>query len=123
MHSLNKIVASFVHASDGIREGLGERNMQIHIVCAFTVTCAGFYYQISTIEWGLVFLCFGLVTGMELFNSAIEKLADVVRDSNKLGYKATKLPRDMAAGAVLVAAFFSACVGLEIFLPKIFGLY
>jgi diacylglycerol kinase len=59
--------------------------------------------------------CFGLVISLEMINSAIENLVDLVSpEYNKLAGKA----KDIAAGAVLVAAICAAIVGLIIFLPK-----
>jgi len=54
-----------------------------------------------------------------LMNSAIEDLANVVRDHDQMNYQATKDARDLAAGGVLVLAITSAIIGLLIFVPKL----
>lgn len=54
-----------------------------------------------------------------MFNTAIEKLCDVVHKEMHPGIKKIK---DIAAGAVLLSALFSLITGVSIFLPKIINL-
>jgi len=61
-------------------------------------------------------LCFGLVIGMELINTSIEKLVDLV--SPEYHPLAEKV-KDIAAGAVLFDSIIAAIIGLIIFVPKI----
>ena len=72
--------------------------------------------NISAIEWIAVGFCIAFVIAMEMLNTAIEKLCDVVHRDIHPGIKKVK---DIAAGAVLVSAIFSLITGLIIFLPKI----
>ncbi len=110
---------SFKAAFIGIGHALSERSVRIHLVLGSLVICFGLYFELATWEWCAVVLAIGLVFAAELLNTAIEKLADVVRDQNNMGQSSTKIPRDVAAGAVLLASISSAIVGLLIFLPKI----
>lgn len=98
-----------------------ERNVRIHVLIAIFVVVAGVYYQIEFWEWCTVILTMGLVLATELLNTAVEELANAVRDQNGLSRGATKLPRDIAAGAVLIASISSAIIGLLIFIPRIFA--
>ena len=94
--------------------------MQIHLVVAVLVVLAGWFFNITTTEWMLCLLCFGLVFGAEMVNTSIENLVDLVSPQrHELAGKA----KDMAAGAVLLSALFAACVGLIIFIPKIWNLF
>lgn len=113
---MKKRVLSFRYAFRGIREVFGnETNMKIHIVVAILVIICGFLFSISLTEWMFCLLCFGLVTGAEMFNTAIEKVVDLVSpEYHPLAGKA----KDVAAGAVLICAIFAAIVGLLIFVPK-----
>jgi diacylglycerol kinase len=53
-----------------------------------------------------------------MVNTAIENVVDLASpQQNKLAGKA----KDIAAGAVLVSAIISACVGLIIFIPKLWA--
>jgi diacylglycerol kinase len=97
-----------------------EKNMQIHLVVAVLVVLAGWFFNITTTEWMLCLLCFGLVFGAEMVNTSIENLVDLVSpQKHELAGKA----KDIAAGAVLISALFAAGVGLIIFIPKIWNLF
>ena len=63
---------------------------------------------------------FGLVISLEMVNTAIEIVVDIV--SPKYDIRAGRA-KDIAAGAVLVNAIVAAIVGLLIFLPKVIGLF
>lgn len=114
---MNRRLKSFVYAFRGIGKAVATQpNMRIHVMVAVVVTVAGFVFDLTVLEWGLCLLCFGLVMGAELFNSALESVVDLVSpDYNKLAGDA----KDMAAGAVLVCAIISVCIGLLVFLPKV----
>jgi diacylglycerol kinase len=53
---------------------------------------------------------------MEMMNTAVEKLCNVVHQDIHPGIK---LVKDIAAGAVLVSAIISVVIACVIFLPKI----
>jgi diacylglycerol kinase len=72
--------------------------------------------DISAMEWIAVGFCIAFVITMEMLNTTVEKLCDVVHQDSHPGIKKVK---DMAAGAVLISAIFSLVTGLIIFLPKI----
>jgi len=94
--------------------------MRIHAVIALLVVVCGFIFDISRTEWMLCVLCFGLVFGAELINSAIERVVDLASPDR---HELAKNAKDMSAGAVLVCAVFSAIVGLIIFVPKVLALF
>lgn len=105
----------FVYAFRGIVVALREqRNLKVHLAATLAVVSAGLYYPITRIEWCILLLCIALVMGAELINSALEDLVNLVtREHHPLAGKV----KDMAAGAVLVAAVMAAIVGAIIFLP------
>lgn len=112
------LIESFGHAFDGICSGLrNERNMVIHFVATIFVVVFGLILKISLLEWALCALCIGVVMGSELINTAVEASVDLSTDKPD---PRAKLAKDAAAGAVLVAAFMAAVVGLIIFLPKLY---
>ena len=117
---MNKFIASMKHATNGIRYGVTERNFRIHLVIAFAVVFFGVILSINVLEWVAILLCFGLVMSLELINTAIEELANHIRDELKLPYATTKMCRDVSAGAVLIAATCSGLIGLLIFVPRAF---
>ena len=61
-----------------------------------------------------IVICIGLVIAAELFNSAIERLVDLVSPQR---HPVAGQVKDIAAGAVLVCALAAMVVGLIIFVP------
>jgi len=118
---MKKRIKSFGYAGRGIRVVFrSEPNMRIHIVVGLLVLICGFIFKISIIEWILCLLCFGLVLGTEMINTAIENVVDLVSPNHHiLAGKA----KDIAAGAVLICAIISVIIGLLIFVPKGWSLF
>ncbi len=111
-----KLVRSFRAAASGFGQALRtEQNLRIHLIVTVGVIMLGWWLGMSPVEWLLVAICVGVVITTELMNTAVEYLCDVVRDKMKLDYEATKLPRDMAAAAVLVSSIMAVGVGLAVF--------
>lgn len=120
-YNFKKQLKSFTFAWKGILTCAGhEQNITFHIVAAITVIVAGFIFSITHIEWMVVMLCIGTVIAAELFNSAIERLVDLVSPEWQ---KVAGEVKDIAAGAVLVTAITAAIVGLIVFLPYILALF
>jgi diacylglycerol kinase len=109
-------IRSFGYAFKGIKAVFGnEANMNIHLIMSILVIACGFIFKISITEWMLCIICFGLVISLEMLNSAIENLVNLVSpEQNKIAGKI----KDISAGAVLIAAICAAIVGLIIFVPK-----
>ncbi len=94
-----------------------ESSIQIQAVIAVAVTLAGFYFNISPMEWTVQLLAIGLVMGVEGANTAIEKLSDYVQPKHDPRIGRVK---DISAGAVMFASLLASAVGLIIYIPKIF---
>lgn len=116
-YDYKKQLRSFKYAWKGICACVGkEQNLDFHLLVMVLVIIAGFYFGITRMEWVAVILCFGMVIGAELFNSAIERLTNLAHpEQHPLAGKV----KDIAAGAVLVTAIAAAAVGLIIFVPYI----
>ena len=114
---LSKRLKSFYYAGRGIiyffKEGI---HAKFHIITTIVVIIAGFYFKISRNEWFALLLTCALVLCAEALNSAIEKLTDMVSPDH---HTQAEFVKDVAAGAVLIAAIFAVVVGLMIFIPKI----
>jgi diacylglycerol kinase len=112
-----KLIKSFEYAWAGIRSCFkSEPNFRIHLVAAIVVILFSLLLNISATEWIAVVFCIALVLTMEMINTAIEKLCDVV---HKEPHPVIKKVKDIAAGAVLLSAVFSLITAAIIFLPKI----
>lgn len=97
----NPLYKSFGYAFEGIFAGIrGERNMKIHCFAAVCVVVAGVLFHISVTEWCICLVLFGLILSLELVNTAIEAVVDLVTEDKK---PLAKLAKDTAAGAVLIA--------------------
>ena len=94
-----------------------EASIKIQFTLGIIVTIAGFYYNISTTEWLIQLLAIALVMCAEGVNTAIEAIADFIHPEHheKIG-----LIKDIAAGAVFIAAVFTSIIGLIIYIPKVF---
>ncbi len=112
-----KLIKSFTYAWTGIKSCFeSESNFRIHLFAAIAAIIASVLLNISAAEWIAVCFCIAFVVTMEMINTAIEKLCDVVHEEVHLAIKKVK---DIAAGAVLIAAIFSLITAAIIFLPKI----
>lgn len=107
---------SFGYAFQGIFTCIRkERNMKIHCMVAALVVIAGLILGISVTEWCICLGLFGMVMALELVNTAVEAVVDLVTEER---HPLAKIAKDTAAGAVLIAAIMAAIVGLIIFVPK-----
>lgn len=123
MQFIYKVLRSFLYAFRGIWHAIDERNMKVHVLAAGVVVGAGFFLNLSRIEWCIVLLLIAAVWSAEMVNTAVEELANIVRDELKLTYVATQRARDVAAGAVLIFALVALVISGMIFLPKILELF
>jgi diacylglycerol kinase (ATP) len=92
-----------------------EHSVMVQSSLALLLVIAGFVFDISRTEWMMQILAFGLVLSVESLNTAIEKIADFIHPEfhQKIGFI-----KDIAAGAVLFAAFAAIAIGLLIYVPK-----
>ncbi len=111
----------FTFAWNGLKEVTRtERNFRIHLFITALVLTIGFLVELNWLEWCIVIFAIGFVLVTEVTNSAIEKMIDYL---NPAIHPSAKIIKDMAAGAVLIAAIIAALIGLIIFLPKIYMLF
>lgn len=104
---------SFVYAFKGIALSWREqRNIKVQSVVACITAAGGFYFNITATEWCLILLATGLVIGLEIVNTAIEGMVDLVTLERKpLAGKV----KDVAAGAVLFASVIAVIIGVLVF--------
>lgn len=108
-----KFINSFSYAMNGIKASLHKQvNLKVQLASASLVLAVGFYFNITATEWCIILLVIALVLCLEMVNTAIESLVDLVTTEWKpLAGKV----KDIAAGAVLVASFFSLFIGVIVF--------
>lgn len=112
---MKKILRSFVYAMAGINALIrDERNAKIHLIATIIVIGAGIYANLHPIEWSFIFLAIALVFITEALNTAIEETVDYMTLEQKPQLKKIK---DVAAGAVLMAAIYALGTAAIIFIP------
>ena len=118
--NIKQRIKSFKYAFQGLSTLFkNEHNSRIHAFFTIAVIAAGFLFKISTLEWIAVIFAIGFVFTAELINSSIERTVDLIsKDINPLAKQA----KDLAAGAVLVAAITAVVIGVLIFAPKLIAL-
>ena len=117
---MKKLIRSFGYAFKGIGYAAKTQlNFRIHLVAMVIAIFTGWALQIKDSEWLWIIFCIALVLTLELINTAIELLTDLVSPGyNELAGHV----KDVAAGAVTIGAIFAAITGGIIFLPKLIAL-
>lgn len=94
-----------------------EPSIQVQFVVATLITLAGLYFDITKTEWLFQFTAIGLVMSTEGLNTALEAMADFVHPDfhSKIGHI-----KDVAAGAVFIAAITAVIIAGFIYIPYIF---
>ena len=112
---LKSRILSFKYAINGIVDNvINTPNFRIHLCFSLVVIFAGYFFDITKIEWLAIICCIGLVLTAESLNTSIEYLTDLVtKDYHELAKKT----KDAAAGAVLISAITACVIGLYIFIP------
>jgi len=113
-----KLIRSFGYAFNGLLVALKEQsNLRIHIFVAVVVIVAGLYFRITSTEWIVVWMVISLVISLELVNTSIEYLTDLVtKERSPLAGKV----KDISASAVLFASIIAVIIGITIFAKYIF---
>lgn len=93
-----------------------EASIQVQFGIGIVMTIIGFYFEISPTEWMLQTLAIGMVISIEGLNTAVEEIADFIHPEfhKKIGFI-----KDVAAGAVFMAAFAAIVIGCIIYIPKL----
>lgn len=111
---------SFRYAWEGISSFLqSEHNAWIHFMCSIAVLTLAVLIPVNTTELLALVFAIGFVWVAEMFNTCIERMLDFVSPER---HPEIKFIKDLAAGAVLVAALVSVIVAIVVFIPKLFAL-
>ncbi len=118
---LKKFLHSFEYPIKGLRYAYrNEQNLAVDVGISILVLIASFIFKLSLTEWVVVIFTIGAVLSLELVNTAIEAVVDLVTEEY---HPLAKVAKDTAAAAIFVIAIVAAIVGLIIFLPKIISLF
>jgi diacylglycerol kinase (ATP) len=110
------LLDSFNYAFEGIIHVLRtHRNMRIHFAIAAVVLVAAIVADVTKLELISLLLAIAFVLIAEMINTALEGAIDVATTSFD---PMAKLAKDIAAGAVLIAAINAVAVGYLVFSGK-----
>ncbi len=109
------------HALEGIRKlVVEERNFRFDLIITAVVLCVGIVLNLNIYDWLWLCAAFFSVIGSEVLNSIVENVVDLI-----VGHHfdlMAKRAKDIAAGGVLLSAFFAVIIGALIFIPRIMNL-
>jgi undecaprenol kinase len=109
---------SFSFAIAGLKTALwSERNMRIHFFVSLIAIGCSIFFSISKMEWLFVIVAIGGIFSLEMVNTAIERVVDLVTEDY---HQLAKQAKDLAAGAVFIYAITAVLIGTMIFLPYFF---
>ncbi|MEI7424205.1 MAG: diacylglycerol kinase family protein [Prolixibacteraceae bacterium] len=119
--SVRKRIRSFGYAFNGLKIMLKEEhNSRIHLFFTAIVVAFMLIFRFTLVEYALLVLAIGLVFMAELFNSALENLADHISPDRHINIKKVK---DLSAAAVLVSALAAFAIGCLILGPKLINIW
>jgi diacylglycerol kinase (ATP) len=112
------LIASLSFAFEGLAYAAQtQRNFRIHLVLGALALSMAFMFQVSLIEWAMLWGIIGIVLFAELINTALEIFVDLLTDGHY--DERAKQIKDMAAGAVLITALSALACGVCIFIPHL----
>lgn len=108
-----RICKSFKNAFNGIKLVIkAEKNFRIHLIIAFLVIFFAVYRELDKVMWIALLLIIALVLALEIFNTAIERLVDMLAPKT---HSFAKEVKDLLAAMVLVVVIFAIVIGLILF--------
>jgi diacylglycerol kinase (ATP) len=111
------VLQSFNWAFEGVIHVLRtERNMRIHFALATAVLVLAFSYGVTKLELMALLIAISFVLIAEMVNTAIEATIDLATTSFD---PLAKMAKDIAAGAVLIAAVNAVVIGYLVFADRL----
>jgi len=96
-----------------------EPHMKFHGFMAIAALLVGYILKLDRMEWLILAFTIFWVISLELLNTVLESLVNLVSPEIQPYAKTAK---DVSAAVVLMAAFLSLIVGAILFVPKIISL-
>lgn len=116
--SIRARVRSFRYAFEGIAAFFqSEHNAWLHFMATIAVITLATLVGVTRTELLALVFAIGFVWVAEMFNTCIERVMDFISDQR---HKEIKFIKDLASGAVLVAAITALVIGAVVFIPKLF---
>ena len=106
----------FKYGCNGIRLALINSKLLLLYTFSAISLIACYIFHASEMEWFSVLICSGVLMALEMINTSIEKICDMIDSNPNLQIKVIK---DISSGAVLMFTIFTFFVGCMIFIPKL----
>lgn len=90
-----------------------EKSFRLHVLIAVLVIAYAWYKDLDKIYWVVLLMIIALIMSLEIFNSAIERLVDMLAPRT---HNFAKEVKDLLAAMVLLVSLFAAAIGLIVFL-------
>ncbi|WP_339020404.1 diacylglycerol kinase family protein [Spiroplasma endosymbiont of Atherix ibis] len=112
-----RVKNKFANAARGIFTAFKEEStLIVYLIVVIFAIGLGIWIKLSTIEWSIVILTIGVLTGFEFVNTSIENFVDLL--SFEYNIQAKKI-KDICAAASIINALLSVVIGFLIYLPKL----
>ncbi|MEK7504464.1 MAG: diacylglycerol kinase family protein [Patescibacteria group bacterium] len=110
---MHKHTISFRHAWDGIVYAFSSQpNFRVHLVLSVLACLAAWWLNVAPTKWLVLILTIVMGLVVEMVNTAIEAVVDLITEEKRLN---AKFAKDVAAGAMLIYAIGSLFVALWLF--------
>lgn len=117
MLKIKRLYKSFSYAIRGFKKTFREeQNLQVQSFIGVVVLFAAVFFGLDRIELSIIVFLVVLVLLMELANSAVERIADLLKPRI---HDYVKDIKDIMAAAVSLAAIMSIVIGILIFWPHV----
>lgn len=114
---MGRFVRSLYYALKGVAFAFrNERNFQIEMVAGVFAAVLMLFFPLSGMERALIILSIVLVLALELANTALERVMDILKPRV---HPYARVIKDVMAGSVLLASLAALAIGVAIFLPHI----
>lgn len=115
-----RFLNSFRYSVEGLVYAYkNEQSFLIHFIASFTAVALGLILGIDAGEWFIVILILAIVLIVELFNTAIEAIVDMITlEQNMLA----KIAKDCGSAAAFVASVIGIGICLSIYVPYVIAL-
>jgi len=114
---MSRFFRSFSYAVKGILFTMrNEKNFQVEVFVGIFVIGMMLFFPLTPLERSLIVLSIALVLTLELANTALERVMDILKPRV---HPYARIIKDVMAGAVLLATFATIAIGIVIFLPYI----
>jgi diacylglycerol kinase len=113
-------VRAFRFAFEGLAYAWrSQPHLRVHAAIGSLAVVVGAGLGLNPAEWAVLLLTITAVLVLEMLNTVVEAVVDLASPER---HPLAKIAKDVAAGAVLVAALGSLLVGAALFLPRLWRL-